>query len=138
MKSPLDRDVVIANTIGVATGVQAYRQGATPLQAINIGVWWRYWYKNATMSLILLGITVIMALNVPWAWGLVAAQVVINTLVAGITYASAVLHSGFEQRLLFRMFWPLYSHVMNVARFWWYLCLFLPTWFFMWINAVTG
>ena len=107
------------------------------MEAINVGLWWRYWYKNLTMGLILLGVTIIMALNRPWAWWLVAAQVALNVLVAGITYVSMVRVSWFKQRAMFRLFEPIASLFPNVARFWWYCALFLPTWFFMWINTVT-
>lgn len=137
MKNPTDRDVLIANGVAVATGVQAARNGATPYEALTIGLWWRAWYKNLTMGLILLLVTLIMAINVPWAWSLVAAQVVINVLVTGITYVSAIrVSTGFKQRGLFRMFRSIAGHFPNVARFWFYLCLFLPVWAFMWITAV--
>jgi hypothetical protein len=138
VKSPLDRDVLIANSVAVATGVQAHRTGASPMESVNVGLWWRYWYKNLTMGLILLAVTIIMALNRPWAWWLVAAQVVLNVLVTGITYVSMVRVSYFKQRALYRLFRPVWRLVPNVARFWWYLCLFLPVWFFMWIYAVAS
>lgn len=137
MKSPLDRDVFIANSVAVATGVQAHRKGATPYRALTVGIWWRYWYKNMTMGLVLLVVVLIMALNTGW-WWLVPFQVALNVLVVGITYTNLVRTSDFKQRALYRLFAPIESHFPNVARFWFYLCLSLPVWLFMWIHAVAS
>lgn len=136
MKNPTDRDVLIANSVAVATGVQAHRLGHEPLAVVNIGLWWRYWYKNLTMGLILLGITTIMAVNRPWAWSLVIAQIALNVLVCGITYVSLVRVSSFKQRAPYRLFAAIERPFPNVARFWFYLVLFLPVWLYMWIYAV--
>ena len=105
MKNPLDRDVIVANAVAVGTGFKAYREGMTGMDAFNVGMWWRWWYKNMTMSVVLFGIVLAICTQTG-QWGYLVAQGVLNTLVAGITYCSLINVSGFKQRLAFRIWWP--------------------------------
>ena len=134
MNSPLDRDVVVANGLAVGTGALAYSQGQPILNSVSIGFWWRWWYKNMTMSVVLF-IIVLAYCTQTQEWGYLVAQGVINVLVAGITYCSLINVSGFKQRLAFRIWWPLAKHFPYTARFWFYLSLFLPLWSLMWFRC---
>lgn len=134
MKNPLDKEVIIANAVAAATGVQAHKQGATVFNSIDVGLAWRFWYKNLTMS-ILLWVVLFFRARGTGEWGYLVAQSVINVAALGITYAKLVAGSGFKQRSLYRVFWPVARHFPNVARFWFYLALLLPIWLAMWFAS---
>ncbi len=131
MYNPLARDQIGANVTGGLAGWRAHKDGASPMEAFNIGMWWRAWYKSLTMAVV---ITVVGAIGWPQrggnGWLFVYAQVVLDVWVFGVTYVSLVLASGFKQRMAFRWFFWFWTLVPNVARFWWYLSLLLPWWTF--------
>ena len=135
MKNPLDRDVIAANAVAVGTGFKAYRDGMPGLDAFNVGMWWRWWYKNLTMSFVLFGIVLIICTQTG-QWGFLVAQGVLNILVIGITYCSLINVSQFKRRWFFRVWWPLAKHFPYTARFWFYLTLFLPLWSIMWFRCL--
>ena len=140
MESPLNRDVVVANGLAVGTGALAYSQGQSGLNAVNIGLWWRWWYKNMTMSVVLFVIIFFYA-HETGQWGYLVAQAVLNTVVAGLTYCSLINVSNFKQRLFYKLWWPVAKHFPYTARFWMYLALFIPLWLLMWFqckNTPTG
>jgi hypothetical protein len=137
VKNPLDRDVIGRNVTVVATGYVAHRNGKSLLEAANIGFSWGWFYKNFTMSFVLLFVTV------AYAWGnkheyqslFVVAQVILNMSVFAIVYCKHIVKSDFKQRWLFRVCWPLARHFPYTSTIWLYLALFLPVWGLMWYQC---
>lgn len=133
MYNPLSKDQIGANVFGVLTGHKAYQNGAMPMQAINVGVHWRYWYKNITGS-----VFAVLALLLFVSPGMAIIQVLVSIFVFGVTYVSLVdMSAGFKQgRWWYRRFVRIQHAMPNVARFYWYFLLLIPFWTFMWVMVL--
>jgi hypothetical protein len=139
-----DKSNLIADGVAAGTGIKAYRDGATGWEAASIGLWWRWWYKNLTFSLFILGVFTVYVLGytmndkpLPLPLALLATAEVLTMLwVFSITYVSLVDVSGFKQRLWYRLWAPVQHRLVpNVARFWWYLMILFPMWITVWYIA---
>jgi len=156
MYNPLSPDQIGANVFAGVTGVKAYQNGATGMEAVNVGLWWRWWYKNlgfAIFILVCFGLP-ILAFTLPTnypslteaqqshdtlPWGiylLAAVQFAVTVWVFSITYVSLIDVSGFKHRLWYKL-WAGIQHrlVPNVSRFWWYLLILFPMWVTVWYIA---
>jgi hypothetical protein len=154
MYNPLSPDQIGANTFAAVTGVKAYQNGATGWEATNIGLWWRWWYKNLGFALVILVCFAVPIIGyalpqntnpniphdtstLPWGIYLLAAiQVLVTVWVFSLTYVSLIDVSGFKRRLWYKL-WAGIQHrlVPNVARFWWYLMILFPMWVTVWYIA---
>jgi hypothetical protein len=133
MENPLAARNLAATAVTVGTGYRALQNGATPLQSVTIGLTWRWWYRNLTLSFGLLALAGIVSLAHPAYWWFGVSQLAINLAVFGITYVILVDFSGFKQRAWYRLWSPVH-HVLfpNVSRIWWYMLIFLPLWLMVW------
>lgn len=143
MYNPLSKDQIGGTVVAAATGWKAHQNGAEPLEAINVGLWWRWWYKNLTLSFFVLfwavGLTVAQFMNdkEPFLWWMAwigPAQVLVDIFVFSITYVSLVdVSAGFKQRLWYRLWAPLQHRCFpNVMRMWWYMLALFPFWLLGW------
>jgi hypothetical protein len=135
MYNPLAKDQIGANAAAVGAGWVAHRNGRHPMDTFNIAMWWRYFYKNATLSLVLVPATVLYGYRTNNTWWWLPLMLALEVFVFGVCYVSLVNVSGFKQRLAYRIFRPLWRPFPNVARFWWYALLFFPLWLLMYINC---
>lgn len=133
MYNPLEKSQIGATAVTVGTGYLAAQNGATGWEALNVGLWWRWWYKNVTFSFFLTAVVFVVASQEEGAliWTFFA-QCLVNTFVFSVTYVSLVDVSGFKHRLWYRLWAPVQHAMPNVARFYWYCLLFLPLWLAMW------
>jgi hypothetical protein len=134
MYNPMERSQIGANTFATITGVKAAQNGADGWQALNVGLWWRWWYKNVTFSFFLMAVVTLISVQEHGAllW-LFPAQCLVNTFVFGVTYVSLIdISVGFKERLAYRLFAPIQHAMPNVARFYWYCLMLLPLWIAMW------
>jgi len=133
----IDKSQIGADVFAAGTGVNAYRNGATGWEALNVGLWWRWWYKNLTFSfaiLLFLGIALFNGDTILRV--LFGAEVLAVVWVFSLTYVSLIDVSGFKRRLWYRL-WAGVQHrwFPNVARFWWYLLILFPMWLTVWYIA---
>lgn len=144
MYNPLAKDQIGANVTAAATGYKAYQNGATGFEAVNVGLWWRWWYKNLTLAFFLLfwavGLTVAQLINdkEPLLWWVVwigPVQVLVDVFVFSIAYVSLVdVSAGFKQRLWYRLWAPIQHRFFpNVMRMWWYMLALFPGWLLLWV-----
>lgn len=144
MYNPLEKGEIGSTIFTAATGWKAHRNGAEPLEAVSVGLWWRWWYKNLTLSFFVLfwavGLTVAQMVNdkEPFMWWVAwigPVQILVDIFVFSITYVSLIdISRGFKQRLWYRLWAPLQHRFFpNVMRLWWYLLALLPFWILLWV-----